>query len=107
VAPFGQDAFIIQGIPADMEPGREQQTLEGLLEQFKHFSNELKADKREKVIRSLARQRAVKPGKLLDAAEMQNLIDQLFACSQPQVSPGGSYTYITFRLDEISSKFQV
>ncbi|GAA4314893.1 DNA mismatch repair endonuclease MutL [Compostibacter hankyongensis] len=105
IAPFGGQAFIIQGIPADMDPGNEQQTLEGLLEQFKHFSPGLKADKRERLIRSLARQQSVKPGKPMEGREMQNIIDRLFACSQPQVAPGGGPTYVSFPLEELGALF--
>jgi DNA mismatch repair protein MutL len=36
---------------------------------------------------------------------MQNLIDRLFACEQPQVTPGGRSTFLTFRLDELDKLF--
>ena len=41
IEPFGQDDFIIQGIPADMTGGNEKQIIELLLEQFKHFSSDM------------------------------------------------------------------
>lgn len=101
----GESAFTIHGIPGDLEPGSEKQTIEHLLEQFKHFSAGLQMDKREKMIRSLAAQHALKPGKILSRAEMQNLIDRLFACEQPQSAPGGKNTFLTFRLEELDKLF--
>ena len=62
VEPFGKDTFVIQGSPADLDQGNEKMVIENLLEQFKHFSNELKFSKREKLIRSLAQQQAIKSG---------------------------------------------
>lgn len=97
--------FVIHGIPGDLQTGGEKQSIEELLEQFKHFSAELKMDKREKMIRSLAVQHALKPGSHLTAAEMQNLIDRLFACEQPQTTPGGRNTFLTFRIDELNKLF--
>ncbi len=105
VQQIGKQAFAIQGVPSDLESGNEKQCIESLLEQFKHFSNELKADKRENMIRSLARQHALKPGKTLTPEEMQNLIDRLFACEQPQTNPSGRFTFISFRMDELAKMF--
>lgn len=104
--PFGQHAFLVRGVPADVCQGSEQQSIEGLLEQYKHFSNELKLDKREKLIRSLARNNAMPGGKALTASEMQNLIDELFACGQPQLSPTGQFTFISFKLEELEKMFE-
>ncbi|MBU3714763.1 MAG: DNA mismatch repair endonuclease MutL, partial [Ferruginibacter sp.] len=52
--PFGKNTFIIQGAPADVTTGNEKASIENMLEQFKHFSNEIKFGKREKLIRALA-----------------------------------------------------
>jgi DNA mismatch repair protein MutL len=105
IQPFGKQAFVIHGIPGDLETGEEKQTIEALLEQFKHFSSTLKVDKREQMIRALAARHALKAGSLLTAAEMQNLIDRLFACEQSQTTPNGKGTFITFRLEELERLF--
>ncbi len=62
IEPFGKDAFIIQGTPADIYDGNEKSAIENLLEQFKHFSSDMKFSKREKLIRSLAWQHSIKAG---------------------------------------------
>ncbi len=48
VEPFGNNTFVIQGSPADVIQGNEKATLEKMLEQYKHFSSDLKFNKREK-----------------------------------------------------------
>jgi DNA mismatch repair protein MutL len=106
VEPFGTDTFVIQGSPADIDQGNERMVIENLLEQFKHFSSELKFSKREKLIRSLAQQQAIKSGTTLSAGEMIALVQDLFACSQPGVTAGGSPTYIEFQKEYINGLFK-
>jgi DNA mismatch repair protein MutL len=106
VEPFGKDCFVIQGTPADIDQGNEKPVIENLLEQFKHFSSDLKFSKREKLIRSLAQQQSVKPGVALTNAEMNVLVQDLFACAQPGVNANGSPTYIEFRKEYIDGLFK-
>jgi DNA mismatch repair protein MutL len=103
--PFGNHTFVVRGTPADIQSGNEQASIEGLLEQFKHFSHELKVPRREQLIRSMARNTAIPSGKSLSTREMQNIIDELFACSMPNVAPGGKYTYISFKLTDLAKMF--
>lgn len=104
--PFGNHTFLIRGTPGAEGEGREQAVIEGLLEQYKHFSAELKPDRRERLIRSLARQNAIPAGKILSPAEMQLVVDELFACNQPGNSPGGGRTYVSFSLQELEQLFK-
>ena len=107
IEPFGQNSFIIQGIPADVISGNEKNAIELLLEQVKHFSGDIKFSKREKIIRCMARQSAIKAGKLLSQKEMHGLIESLFNCETPNVSANGAPTYIDFKeayLDGLFSK---
>lgn len=105
IQPAGPGSFAMHGIPGDLESGGTLQSIEVLLEQFKYFSTDISLDKREKMTRSLAAQHALRPGTSLTAPEMQNLIDRLFACRQPQVTPGGKGTFLIFRLDELARMF--
>ncbi len=105
IEPFGQDGFIIQGIPADMKGGNEKAVIELLLEQFKHFSSDMKVSRREKVMRCLARQGAIKTGKPLSNEEMQMIVEQLFACQTPNTSPSGNPTYAEFGEDSLERMF--
>ncbi|MCZ2222237.1 MAG: DNA mismatch repair endonuclease MutL [Chitinophagales bacterium] len=104
---FGNNTFIIQGTPADITQGNEKHSIELLLEQFKHFSSEIKYSKREKLVRCMSRQHAIKAGTALTQKEMQTLLEDLFLCSTPNVTPSGNPTYIEFKegyLDRLFSK---
>ena len=106
VEPFGKDSFVIQGTPADLDQGNEKSVIENLIEQFKHFSSELKFSKREKLIRSLATQQSIKTGTALSSEEMRSLLENLLQCTQPGVTAAGSPTYIEFRKEYIEQLFK-
>ena len=103
--PFGQHTFVIQGTPADMEVGNEKTALEKMLEQYKHFSTDLKFSKREKLLRSIALQQGIKAGTSLGAKEMTALVTELFACAVPNSTPNGKPTYMSFKKDELDKMF--
>ncbi|MBS1611018.1 MAG: DNA mismatch repair protein MutL, partial [Bacteroidetes bacterium] len=105
IEPFGKNSFVIQGTPADIEPGNEKLVVESLLEQYKNFSSDVKFSKREKLIRSAAKQQSIKPGRKLTDKEMQQLIEDLFSCKQPNISPDGSPTYLEFKRDQLERMF--
>lgn len=105
IEPFGKNTFVIQGTPADLEQGNEKNIIDALLEQYKHFSNDLKFSKREKLIRSLARQQAIKTGIRLTEREMKQLVNDLFATEQPNIAPDGTLTYVEFRRDQLDRMF--
>lgn len=106
IEPFGKNTFVIQGIPADMEPGNEKNVIDLLLEQYKHFSSDLKFSRREKLIRSLARQQAIKAGTRLTEREMKELVTSLFACAQPNITPDGRPTYLEFKQEQLERMFK-
>ena len=105
IEPFGKTAFVIQGTPADIEGGNEKVILEKILEQYKHFSSELKLSKREMLLRTVAWQQAVKAGVSLSKKEMQNLVTELFQCQTSNVSPTGKPTYLEFKRDQLEKMF--
>lgn len=105
IEPFGNNSFVIQGTPADLEAGNEKQIIDFTIEQYKHFNSELKISKREKLVRSLARQRAVKAGTRLTDREMRQLLKDLFQCQVYNVAPDGTPAYLEFKREHIERMF--
>ena len=102
---FGSNSFIIQGIPADVLSGNEKNAIELLLEQFKHFTGEVKYSKREKLIRCMSRQMAIKAGQSLSQKEMHSIIQSLSECDIPNVTASGAPTYIEFKESYLDGLF--
>jgi DNA mismatch repair protein MutL len=105
IEPFGKNTFVVRGTPADIGQGNEKHSIDLLLEQFKHFSNDLKFSKREKLIRSLAKQQSIKTGTRLTEREMRELINNLLNCEMPGATPEGSPVYIEFEGDQLEKMF--
>ena len=103
--PFGNNAFVIQGTPADVLQGNEKMAIEKMLEQYKHFSTDLKYSKREKLLRSLAWKQAIKAGTSLTQKEMQALAEDLFACATPNITPNGKPVYSEFKKTDLDKMF--
>ncbi len=102
---FGNNSFVIHGIPADLKGSKEEQKIiEQLLEQYKN-NLELQLDLTENLARAMARSASIKRGQTLSIPEMQELVDQLFACSIPYKGPTGRNCFITFELEELEKRF--
>lgn len=103
---FGQNVFVINGLPAELAGKKDElSVLETLLEQFRE-NRDLQTDVQENLARSMARSAAIRRGTTLSVAEMQSLTDRLFACAMPYKSPGGRMCFLTFELEELARRFE-
>ncbi|MBD3628729.1 DNA mismatch repair endonuclease MutL [Cyclobacterium sp.] len=102
---FGKHSILINGVPTDIHIASEKVLFEEMLEQFKHFKDELSLGRKENLARSLAKKTSIKKGDQLKSQEMENLAGQLFACQNPNYSPEGSKTFIKLDLNKIERFF--
>ncbi len=103
--PFGNNTFVVQGSPADLASGNEKNAIEKILEQYKHFSTDIKFSKREKLLRTLAIQQAIKAGTSLGEKEMKQLLEDLFACKVPAITANGKPVFIEYKKEELDKIF--
>ena len=61
--------------------------------------------KKEQLAKSLARQSAIKAGTTLNPEEINQLIDELFACELPQVGISGKASFIKLSLSDLRKLF--
>ncbi len=102
---FGGNSFVVHGVPADFrQEVKEQEMIEQLIAQY-HQNLSLDLRFNENIARSLAVGAAIKKGQYLNAEEMQILIDELFACEMPLVSPRGKKCFLTFELLDLEKMF--
>ncbi len=90
---FGKNAIVVNGIPSDAVGQDEEVLFEGLIEQFKQNHQELSLDKKESLVRAIAKKSCIKVGQKLSGDEMTSIIDQLFACENPNFTPSGQGTF--------------
>jgi DNA mismatch repair protein MutL len=103
---FGQNTFIVNGIPVDLNNPSVNDVLENIIENFKKNQQDLISDKKINLARSLAVQMAANKEKKLEREEMISVIDRLFACKVPEVSPDGKPVVKILSFDEIGQLFK-
>lgn len=104
---FGKNVVIIEGIPADISSNiSEVEMLEHLIEGFKNNQSTLKLNKRDSLARALARNTSIKSGLSMTVEEMNQLIDELFACEMPNASLSGKPVISTFTMEELLQRFE-
>ena len=104
---FGQNTFILNGIPLGFEEQDIQQTVEQILEAYKNNLIALKISKKNNIAHSFARSMGKKrSGKIFSEEEMQSLLGELFSTPSPHLSPSGRKICITFNEMELKRMFQ-
>ena len=79
--------------------------MEDVVEQFRNNQDQLLLNDREKIAKRIAARTAIQYGDSLDPKEMRSLIDRLFSCETPNVSPDGRPTMTNVSLDELQNYF--
>lgn len=96
---------VIEGVPADVKPGTEQRILQDILTQYRDYEQEFQWKGRHNLAASYACRSSIKAGDPLTLAEMNALIDQLFACENPYTCPHGRPVIIKMTIDDLDTRF--
>ena len=102
---FGNNSVVVHGIPSDMSPAKTADMLEMMIEQYKTLQSELDLGTTERVARATSCSSAIHYGKQLSDIEMQELVDQLFGCGNPNNTPSGKSIVRTIDLGELDKYF--
>lgn len=97
---FGKNTFIINGTPGVLNAASPIEIIESLLEDYKNSPVNLQEKARETVAASLAQASAIPYGQSLKQSEINELIDNLFACQTPNFSPKGKKVLSIMPLDD-------
>ena len=104
IEPFGSDSFIITGLPAILSGwNREELVLEVIDELDDEGKKQV--DPREEIIIRMSCLAAVKARAKLDPVELTRLVEELFACEDPDHCPHGRPTMIVDSWGELEKRF--
>jgi DNA mismatch repair protein MutL len=101
ISSMGGGTFVINTVPSKMPSNEIIDFIDGLLEDYKKDRADSTGDQRIKLARIIAGNMAVKSEKTLKVEEMQQLIDELFACQVPDLAPDGSKVLKIIQVHEI------
>lgn len=97
--------FMVNGTPSDSAGCDAVQLLEKIVESYKINRSDLQLDRKLNLAKTMASQLSIKAYKALSEMEMQNLVDQLFACNVAETAPNGKKTYVILNMEELLQKF--
>jgi DNA mismatch repair protein MutL len=100
------NSAIVSGVPADIDIGDEQSVLKSMLHQYQELDGKFEFDERRKLAIAFASKTAIPRGKKLTDLEMENLLDQLFACDEPYKDPLNKPTLEYIPLEDIEARFR-
>jgi DNA mismatch repair protein MutL len=99
------DHVVISGIPVNVTESEVSLVLEQLLSDLQDGIPESSFSQNDTIAKSMAKSLAVKTGTALTIKEQENLVNGLFACKDPNVSPFQKPTFITMRVEDLDKKF--
>jgi DNA mismatch repair protein MutL len=100
-----EESITILGLPTRVSESEVSVVLEQLLSDLHNGIPENSFSQNDSIAKSLARSLAVKTGMTLTEKEQENLVNGLFACKEPNVSPFQKPTFITLRVEDLDKKF--
>ena len=100
-----KEKVVLSGLPINVNEVEAKQVLEQLVFDLKEGIPESSFSQNDCIAKSIAKSLAVKTGMSLSEKEQSNIVDALFACKEPDISPFGKTTFITMNLDELDKKF--
>lgn len=100
------EALEITGIPTAVTEAEVPIIIEQLLSDLENEVPDVGFSQTDALAKSMAKSMAVKSGEPLEASSREHLVNSLFACKEPTVSPSNKTTFISITSDELERKFQ-
>ena len=95
----------IKGIPNLISESEVSILLDQLLSDFENEIPESGFKQTDLLAKSLAKSMAIKTGAVLDTVEQIAIVNGLFACKEPDVTPSNRKVFVTLAVDELEKKF--
>ncbi len=102
---FGKDSIEITGVPINVPASEVSVVLEQLIVDIQNEIPDSHFSAADMLAKSMAKSLAIKTGQSLTAIEQEHLVNSLFGCKEPNVSPTNKPTFITLTVDELDRKF--
>lgn len=95
----------IEGLPIQIAESEVNALIEDLLHQIQSDVPQDSFSMTDMLAKFMAKNVAIKTGRSLNEIELQNLVNELFACKEPNVSPFGQTIFITLTSEDLDKRF--
>lgn len=100
-----EESVEITGVPVSVPESEVSIILEQLISDVENEVPDSNFSATDLLAKSMAKSLAIKTGQSLQKDEQEHLVNKLFACKEPNVSPTNRATFITMSVDELDKKF--
>ena len=102
---IGNDMIEIKGVPISINESEVSIIIEQLIADFQNEVPENSFSQTDLLAKSMAKSLAIKTGQHLSTLEQEHLVNSLFACKEPSVTPNNKPIFIIMSVDELDRKF--
>ena len=102
---FKDETVDITGVPVGVPESEVSIILEQLVSDVENEVPDSNFSAADLLAKSMAKSLAIKTGQSLQKDEQEHLVNKLFACKEPNVSPTNRTTFVTMTVDELDKKF--
>lgn len=102
---MNSDNVLISGLPVTIIESEVAKLIEILLIDLQDDFTDKTYNQADQIAKSMARSLSIKTGTALNEEEQENLVNSLFGCKEPNISPFNKPTFITLDVTELDKKF--
>ncbi|WP_400078072.1 DNA mismatch repair endonuclease MutL [Winogradskyella sp. R77965] len=102
---LNENEIIITGVPVGVPESEVSIILEQLISDVENDVPDANFSATDLLAKSMAKSLAIKNGQPLNSTEQEHMVNSLFACKEPSVSPTNRPTFVTMKVDDIEKKF--
>nr|WP_294939492.1 DNA mismatch repair endonuclease MutL [uncultured Flavobacterium sp.] len=99
------EILVISGLPVNVAESEVNVLLEELIQDLQGELPESSFSQSDRIAKSMARSLSVKTGAYLTEKEQESIVNTLFACKDPNVSPFNKPTFITMGVEDLDKRF--
>jgi DNA mismatch repair protein MutL len=99
------NSISVTGVPIGVPESEVSIILEQLISDVENDVPDANFSATDLLAKSMAKSLAIKTGQALSSEEQEHLLNSLFACKEPNMSPTNKTTFITLGVDDIEKKF--
>jgi len=95
----------IEGLPLELKEKDVPFVLEAVIAKEQQDLPENTYSPADRLAQTMAATMSIKTGEVLNSEAMENLVDELFACKEPEITASGKKIFINLSGDSLNSKF--
>ncbi len=104
---FTRETVIFSGIPTNVQEGKVPSLLDDLVSDLQQDFPQSSFSQNDSIAKSMSNSLAIKTGTYLTQIEIDNMVNALFACKDPNISPFHKPTFITLTVDDLDKRFSL